>query len=319
MVVLVSAPILVAGQNPTPPSAAANAASPAAARWVAPRAADGHPDLQGTWDYRSATPLERPREFGDREFLTPDEIAVVEQRASERGTRVNPTTSIHAGWWLDYGTKVVGTHRTSLVVDPPDGRIPPMTAEAQAREAARRAAASSHPDTDDPENRNLWERCITRGIPDAMLPNAYNNNLQIVQNSAHVVILLEMIHDARIVPLDGSPHAPSSIRPWMGDSRGRWEGDTLVIETTNFSNRTNFRGAGENLKLVERFTRSGPDALTYRFTVEDPTTWTRPWTVELPMVRADGELYEYACHEGNYGLKNMLSNARAEEKAASPR
>jgi hypothetical protein len=313
-----------ADQNPAPiartsttPTAAARPAAPTAA-WKTPRTAEGQPDLQGVWDYRTLTPLERPKEFTGREFLNDQEIAQLEQRARERAdgrppgdARVAP--SVHPPWWLDYGTKVVGTRRSSLIVDPPDGRVPALTPEAQRRAEARRAATKGRGPADGPEDRSLWERCITRGLPEGMLPAGYNNNIRIVQSPGFVIILMEMIHDARIVPLDGRPHNPPNIRSWMGDPRGRWEGDTLVVETTNFSDKVVFRGASSNLKLVERFTRVDANTLDYRFTVEDPTTWARPWTVSVPMTRTREDVYEYACHEGNYGLQNILGNARAED------
>ena len=283
-----------------------------------PRLADGRPDLQGVWDYRTLTPLERPRQFANKEFLTDEEIASLEREASEREDGRPPgdartAPSVHPPWWLDYGTKVVATHRSSLVIDPPDGRIPPLVAAAQRRENARRAAGRGRGPADGPEDRSLWEQCITRGLPEAMLPAGYNNNIRILQTPGYVVIELEMIHDARIVPMDGRPHLPANIRRWMGDPRGRWEGDTLVVETTNFTDRVNFHGASTNLKLTERFTRVDADTLDYRFTVEDPTTWARPWTVNVPMAKNSEQMFEYACHEGNYGLQNILKNARAEE------
>jgi hypothetical protein len=284
--------------------------------WVMPRTPDGRPDLQGVWDYRTATPLERPAEFAGKEFLTEAEIADYERRAAARedgrppnDARTDP--SVHPPWWLDYGRQVVGTRRSSLVVDPPDGRIPPLTAEAQKRAADRRAASRGRGPADSPEDRSLWERCITRGLPEGMLPAGYNNNVQFLQTPTHVVIVSEMIHDARVVPIDGRPHLPGAIRTWMGDSRGRWDGDTLVVETTNFSAKTSFRGASEHLRLTERFTRVDQHTIEYRFTVDDPSTWTRPWTVTFPLVKSDGLIYEYACHEGNYGLQNILTNARA--------
>src|SRR5262245_4160093 len=220
------------------------------------RTADGHPDLQGIWDYRSATPLERPKQFTGREFMTADEVADYEQRALEREDGRPPDDprteqSVHPSWWLDYGKTVVKTRRTSLIVDPPNGRIPELTEEGRARAAARRAAAQTHGPADSYENRGLFERCLTRGIPDGMLPGPYNNNLQIYQPPGYVVLLTEMIHDARIIPMDGRPH--DAGRRWMGDSRGRWEGDTLVVDTINFTDKTSFRGSGENLHLVERF------------------------------------------------------------------
>ncbi len=287
-----------------------------------PRTPDGHPDLQGIWDYRSATPLERPRQFADKEFMTADEVAAYEQRALEREDGRPPDDprteqSVHPAWWLDYGKTVVKTRRTSLIVDPPDGRIPAQTAEGQARAAARRAAAQAHGPADSYENRGLFERCLTRGVPEGLLPGPYNNNLQIYQTPGYVVLLTEMIHEARVIPMDGRPHDSPAVRRWMGDARGRWEGDTLVIDTINFTDKTNFRGAGANLHLVERFTRIDADTLEYRFTVDDPTTWTRPWTVAYPMAKTEGPIFEYACHEGNYGLADILSGARAEERKAS--
>jgi hypothetical protein len=302
----------------TPPAAMAQTAAATAGNtgWVVARTPDGQPDLQGVWDYRTATPLERPAEFAGKEFLTEQEIADYERRAAAREDGRPPDDprsdpSVHPPWWLDYGRNVVATRRSSLIVDPPDGRIPAPTAAAQKRTAERRAAAKGRGPADAPEDRTLWERCITRGLPEGMLPAGYNNNVQFVQTPGYVVIISEMIHDARIVPIDGRPHAPAAIRSWLGDSRGRWEGQTLIVETTNFSPKTNFRGASDTLRLVERFTRIDRDTIDYRFTVEDPGTWTRPWTVTFPLVRSDGKIYEYACHEANYGLQNILKNARA--------
>jgi hypothetical protein len=286
-----------------------------------PRTPDGHPDLQGIWDFRSATALERPARFAGREFMTPDEVIAYEQEALEREDGRPPDDgrtelSVHAVWWLDYGKRVVGTRRTSLIVDPPDGKIPPLTPEGQKRSAERRAAAKTHGPADSYEDRSLQERCITRGLPEVTLPGPYNNNMQIVQTPGYVMIFTEMIHDARVVPMDGRPHNSPNLRSWMGDSRGRWEGNTLVVDTTNFTDRTNFRGAGANLHLVERFTRVDADTIEYQFTLDDPTTWTRPWTVAYPIVKTEGPIYEFACHEGNYGLRGILSGARYEEKVA---
>ena len=283
-----------------------------------------HPDIDGIWSFGTITPLERPSRFEGKAVLTPEEIAEYERLAAERPDGRPPddgrsAPSVHPVWWLDYGKSVVDTGQTSLIVDPPDGRIPPLTPEAQKRAAAARDAARARGPADDPENRSLWERCITRGLPESMLPAGYNNNVQILQFPGYVVIMTEMIHDARIVPLDGRPHLPAGLRSYMGDSRGRWEGETLVVETTNFAHTASFRGAGGNLHLVERFTRRDDDTLEYRFTVTDPTTWTRPWTVSYPMTRTGEPIYEYACHEGNYGLANILSNARAEERAKGRR
>jgi hypothetical protein len=280
-----------------------------------------HPDLQGIWDFRSATPLERPARFAGKEFMTPAEVAEYERLALEREDGRPPDDarteqSVHPAWWLDYGKTVVKTGRTSLIVDPPDGKIPALTPEGQQRLAARRAEAKTHGPADSYENRSLFERCLTRGVPEGMLPGAYNNNMQLMQMPGYVVIFTEMIHDARIIPMDGRPHASPDVRRWMGDSRGHWEGQTLVVDTTNFTDKTSFRGSGANLHVVERFTRVDQDTLEYRFTVDDPTTWTRPWTVAYPMVKTNGPIYEYACHEGNYGLVGILGGARAEEKVA---
>jgi len=204
-----------------------------------------------------------------------------------------------------------------LITDPADGRIPPLTPEAQ-RKAAERAEYRRLHAADGAEDLGLPVRCLlwpTAGPP--MLPGGYNNNYQIVQGPGYVMIIVEMIHDARIIPTDGRPHLPKHVRQWMGDSRGRWEGTTLVVETTNFTDKTAFRGSGENLRVIERFTRSGPDQILYQFTVEDPASFTRPWSAELPMRRIDEPLYEYACHEGNYGMEGILSGARTDEAKAS--
>ena len=290
-------------------------------KWTPSRTADGQPDLQGIWDFRSATPLERPPQFAGKNTMTAEEVEAYELRAAAREDGRPPDDprteqSVHPSWWLDYGKTVVKTRQTSLIVDPPDGRIPAFTPEAQTRIAARRAAARSHGPADSYEDRSLFERCLTRGVPEGMLPGPYNNNMKLVQTPGHVLIFTEMIHDARIIPMDGRAHDSPSIRKWMGDSRGHWEGHTLVVDTVNFTDKTFFRGSGANLHIVERFTRVDADTLEYRFTVDDPTTWTKPWTVAYPMVKTAGPIYEYACHEGNYGLVGILAGARSEEKTA---
>ena len=203
-------------------------------------------------------------------------------------------------------------NRTSLIVDPPDGRIPALTPEGQERAAVRAADRRDHP-ADGPENRSLGERCLMFNAGPPMLSGPYNNYVQIFQFADHIVILNEMIHDARIVPLDGRPHAPAAVRSWQGDARGRWEGNTLVVDTTNFSDKTNFRGADERLHLVERFTRIDDTTLLYEFTVDDPTAFTRPWSAVLPMTKTNDQVFEYACHEGNYALTGILRGARAQE------
>jgi hypothetical protein len=281
----------------------------------------GDPDLQGLWTNATITPLERPADLAGKSVLTEQEAAEYEKRtnqARDADSRAGGTDAdlgrAYNQFWYDRGTRVVETRRTSLITDPPDGRVPGLTPEAQQRADARAAARKRSP-ADGPEDRSLPERCIlwpTAGPP--MLPSGYNNNYQILQTTGHVVILIEMIHDVRIIPLDGRPHVPPSIRQWTGDSRGRWDGNTLVVTTTNFTDKTNFRGASERLRLVERFTRVDADTLNYEFTVEDPSTFTKPWSAAIPMTKTDGPIYEYACHEGNYGMTNLLSGARAQEK-----
>src|SRR6185295_9064105 len=265
------------------------------------------------------TPLERPPEFAGKAFFTPGEAAAYEKQVRERnnGDRrdANPDADLVVGYndfWWDRGTRVVSTLRTSLIFDPPDGKIPPLTPDAQKKAAARAEARRLHP-FDGPEDLSLADRCIARPGP-PMVPAGYNNNHRIVQSADYVVIFSEMMHDARIIPLGNRPHLPSSVRQWFGDSRGRWDGNTLVVETTNFTDKTNFRGAGENMRLTERFTRTDPDTLLYQFTVDDPQSFQRPWSAEIPMKRTPGPIFEYACHEGNYSVVNTLTAARAEEK-----
>jgi hypothetical protein len=295
----------------------------AQSKWTPPKTVDGQPDLQGVWTNVTITPLERPAEFAGKEFLTEQEAAAYEKQVRERtnadrrdgGAEADLGRAYNDAWY-DRGTRVVGTRRTSLITDPPDGRIPPLTAEAQKRQAELREAASGH-QFDGPENRPLTERCLlwpTAGPP--MLPSAYNNNYQIVQAPGYVVIVVEMIHEARMIPLDGRPHLPQNVRKWLGDSRGHWEGNTLVVETTNFNGKSRFRGADENMHLIERFTRVAPDTIMYEFTVDDPTAFTRKWTAQIPMKKTEGPIYEYACHEGNYALTGVLAGARADEKTA---
>ena len=300
------------------------------------RTSDGHPNLGGVWDFRTVTPLERPAEFADKEFLTEEEVAAyaaervransadldredkktrTTARALVNGTResVDLRFAYNDFWW-DRGTVVVETRRTSLVIDPPDGRIPPLT-DAAIERAAERVRLGQRP-AEGPEDRPLGERCImgfNSGPP--MLPAAYNMNVQIFQTADYVVLLNEMVHNARIIPLDGSRRG--SVPQWAGTSRGRWEGDTLVVETKNFWRETSFRNSSEHLHLVERFQRTGDNMLLYSFTAADATTWERPWTVELPMRRNDLPIFEYACHEGNYGMGSTLSGARAIEKGSN--
>jgi hypothetical protein len=294
-------------------------AAPASAKAAVPvtRTPWGHPDLQGTWDYRTITPLERPREFGTRAFYTDEEVKSLESRAGRRMD--GPPESVqpgltHAQYATDPGRFVAEGRRTSLIVEPPDGRIPALTAEGRARLARQpnRAANINASWLD----RGNQERCITYGLPTASLPTLYNNNIRIVQTPDSAVIVHEMIHEARVIPLDGRPRLSEKVTGWIGDSRGWWEGDTLVVETRNFNGKNNYRGATTSLHIVERYTRVAPDQLEMRLTVNDPTTWETPWTVLLPMRPTDGELIEYACHEGNMSMVNLLEVARDAEKSA---
>jgi len=308
----VASTLVAQGQTPAPRPAGLAAAP-------APRTPWGHPDLQGTWDYRTITPLERPKEFGTREFYTDDEVKALESRAGRRmdgpPEEVRPGLT-HAQYWTDPGRFLTDSRRTSLIVDPPDGRIPAMTKEGEARRGPggqpRSNVNASWLD------RGNQERCITYGLPSASLPTLYNNNIQIVQTPDTAVIVHEMIHEARVVPLDGRPRLSKAITGWIGSSRGWWEGDTLVVETTNFNGKNNYRGSTTGLRLTERYTRVNRDRLEMRLTVEDPSTWETPWTVLLPMRPTEGELIEYACHEGNLSMFNLLEVARDAEKAAAP-
>jgi hypothetical protein len=274
----------------------------AAATWTPPRTAWGDPDFGGVWNYATMTPLERPREFADRAVLSPEDAAAYEARTSARRGEANNTAG--PDWWEPGAFHLTG-RRTSLIVDPPDGHVPPPPAD--------RRAGRGRVMADNPEDRSLKERCLSwesAGPP--MLPAVYNNNVEFVQTPGYVVIVNEMIHDARIVPTDGRPHGPLSR--WMGDSRGRWEGNTLVVDTINFLPEYSFRGSSAHLHLVERFTRTAPDTIDYAFTVEDAGVWSAPWTAEFPMTRTDGLMYEYACHEGNArSMIGMLQGARVEE------
>ncbi len=304
-------------------------ATPAAAQ-TAPRTAWGQPDLQGVWDFRTITPMQRPEDLADHQFFTEEETANIEQEAADRDARlweqgaqrteVGGNVGAYNNFWMDRGLKAVGTRRTSLIVDPPDGRIPPLTPEGQRRADARQEYLRAHP-ADSWLDVNSAVRCITgfnAGPP--MEPRAYNNHMQLLQTRDHVIILNEMVHDARIIPLSPHPDFPKGVLQWMGDSRGRWEGDTLVVDTTNLYDKNSFTnryGATPDMRLVERFTRVDADTLLYEFTVEDPATWTRPWTVEVPMASSEDQLWEFACHEGNYGMEGILAGTRAEEKAAA--
>ncbi len=296
----------------------------AQAAWTPPHTADGQPDLQGVWTNATITPLERPADLAGKAFFTKAEAAAyedkvvananVDRRRSDISTDV--ALAYNEAWW-DRGTKVVKTLRTSMIVDPADGKLPALTADGERRAAALAEQRRLHP-ADGPENRGLTERCIlwpTAGPP--MLPGPYNDNYQIFQSPGYVAIVVEMIHDVRIIPLDSRPHLPSSVRQWLGDARGHWEGNTLVVETTNFTDKTRFRNTSDKLRLTERFTRTAPDTILYEFTVDDPATYTKPWTAQLTMSKSPSRVYEYACHEGNYAMTGILSGARAEEKGSN--
>ena len=285
------------------------------------RTPDGQPDLQGVWSFATITPLERPAELAGKEFFTPKEAADYERQILKRnnmdrrdGPVEDDVRRAYNDFWWDRGTRIVKTRRTSLIIDPPDGKIPSLTAAAKERQKERQNANLGH-EFDGPENRPLQERCIiwaSTGPP--MMPTAYNNNIRILQSPGYVTILVEMIHDARVIRLDGSPHIASNVHQWRGDSRGRWEGDTLVVETTNFTGKTSFRGSSEKMRLIERFKRMDADTLLYQYTVDDLSSFEKPWTVEIPLPRSEAPMFEYACHEGNYAMTGGLAGARAQEK-----
>ena len=280
-------------------------------RWSPPRTAWGAPDLRGVWDYRTMTPLQRPREFVGQAVMTDEEAAAYQARTLEEQADYDRSPSVHAKWWLDYGKELTADKRTSLIVDPPDGRIPPRTAAARARSAVGAERRRQHP-ADAAEYRSLGERCLTFGTP--RLPGAYNNNYLLLQTPDYVVIHSEMIHDTRIVPLDGRSALSSAIPQLHGEARGWWDGDTLVVESANYSPKGAFRGATDRLRLVERFTRVGPDTIHYEVMADDAATWTSTWTTMFPMTKTEQPMFEFACHEGNYGLENILGNARAAER-----
>lgn len=321
-IVLTSSAVLQ-GQGPA-------AGQPATARATAaaaiPRLADGKPDMQGYWTNQTFTPLERPAELKDKALFTPEEAAAWAKRGLDnvldqpRGEQVKRDADIHYddAIWLLEGYPKGAMLRTSIISDPPNGRIPPLSEEGQKRAQERAAARKLVGQFDSAQARGLSERCIYwahEGPP--LLPTGYNSNLQIVQAPQNFVVIPEMMPVARVVPLDGRPKVGAAIRAYRGDSRGRWDGDTMVVETTNYSEKTAWRGASEHMKVTERFTMIAPDTIRYQFTVEDPSTWTQPWSGEYEMTRIKGPLFEYACHEGNYGLPSILKGARLAEEAAA--
>jgi hypothetical protein len=326
MSILVVSSAFLRGQAPAGQRPAAARANPATA--AIPRSSDGKPDMQGYWTNQTFTPLERPAQFKDKAFFTPEEAAAWAKRGIDnvldtpRREQVKSDADIHYddGIWLLEGYAKGAMLRTSIVTDPADGRLPPLSEEGQKRAQARAAARKLVGQFDNARARGLSERCIYwahEGPP--LLPTGYNSNLQIVQAPQTFVVMPEMMPVARVVPLDGRPKVGPAIRAYRGDSRGRWEGDTMVIETTNYSEKTVWRGASENLKVTERLTMMTRDTIRYRFTVEDPSTWTQAWSGEYEMTRIGGPLFEYACHEGNYGLPSILKGARLAEAAAALR
>ena len=298
--------------------------------WTQPRTSDGQPDLQGIWNNSTLTPLQRTRQFVNKQYLSEEETEALEKALAKQGDWDRPGAPPQPGTGLGYnylfwdaGTKLArldGRGLTSLIIDPADGRIPPLIPEAQKREADRREARSKRGQYESYTDLNLAERCITRASP--KLPGGYNNNVQIVQTRDAVMMMGEMLHEVRVIYLNRQTHLPASLRFWQGDSVGRWEGDTLVVDTTNYKDDVRFASfnccgpAGEGMHIVERFRRVDENTIDFRYTVDDPSTYTRPWTVAVPMTRTDEPIYEYACHEGNYAMEDILKGARAEEAAA---
>jgi len=298
--------------------------------WTMPRTPDGHPDLQGYWTNDTVTPLERPAEFGNKDILTAEESAAYAKKRLDQFL-AQPKDNIHYddAIWQGESYSKEANRRTSLLTDPRDGKLPPLTPAAKAREAGRVAARQGTGPSDSAQTRSLAERCITWGnVGPPMIPPTYNANLQILQTRDAVAIRHEMMHDVRIVPLDGRPHPRPNIEYLAGDSRGHWDGDTLVVDTSNFTDKTNFRGpplttrqditASRTLHVVERFTRIDAVTVRYQFTVDDPATWTTSWSGEMPLRAWEGPIYEYGCHEGNYGLPNILRAQRVQDAQAAP-
>jgi hypothetical protein len=321
---LTACAVVAAGQNAV--AKPASKPAPAVKKWTMPHTADGQPDLQGVWTNSTLTPLERPADLANKSHFASQQEAdtwAKNQFANITGDRRDGGAQADVGrsyneFWRDRGSAAVATLRTSLVIDPADGRVPALTATGAKRQADQRDYQRAHP-ADGPEDRSLWERCLTRGLP--IVPGPYNNDFQIVQAPGYVAILHEMIHDVRIIPLDKPteprPHVPATIRQWLGDPRGHWEGDTLVIESSNFSEKTNFRGSSEGMYLVERLTRVDADTISYQFTVDDPGTFERPFSGEVPMNKTPDQVFEYACNEGNYALRGILGAVREDEAKAA--
>lgn len=331
-VLVAVAALAVAPVEGQAPPGAPNRATDTTKNWVPPRTVDGQPDIQGVWANNVATPLERPQALAGKQRLTDAETVALQETARQlfdgdtdaafgdsvfeaalakaQGFKSRDAgTGNYNHFWLverDFD------NRTSLITNPPDGRIPPLTPDGQQRRDAARTRRGRP--AVGPEDRGLGERCISFGSP--RLGAGYNSYYQIFQSSGHVAIVMETIHDARIIPLDGRPHVGNNIRQWMGDSRGRWEGNTLVVDSVNYSSKSDVQGGGEGVHVTERFSRVSPDTLQYEVTFNDPATWTKPWTAMIPMKRSQDKVYEFACHEGNAGLHGILAGARAQEKAA---
>jgi hypothetical protein len=295
--------------------------------WMPARTAWGDPEIAGVFTNsdESGIPFERPAQFAGRklEDVTPAELADIVHQRQQQAVERAPTLSEFPGatsplhWFENYDA---ANSRAWLVSDPPDGNVPPVTPEGQARAAARAQARSAHGPADSWEDRSYYDRCITRGIPGSMMPAIYGNSYQIHQGPGYVAIRYEMVNETRVIPLDGRPHLGEKIREYLGDARGHWDGNTLVVETTNFTDRTPYRGSSEHLKMTERFKPIAPETVEWSVTFDDPHTWTKPWTFAMNLTKVDSsqQPFEYACHEGNYGLRNILTAARAEEKAAKP-
>jgi hypothetical protein len=309
------APTLLESRGQAPPK---SRATPTAAKaWTQPRTPWGDPDLQGVvWNFATMVPFERPANFAGKEVLTDEEAAAFEKQTNQG--RANGQQTAGPDWW-DPGMVAMKSRQTSLVVDPPNGRLPAQTPEAQQRAAARNQARRAAANTENPEDLALNVRCILYGSAGPpMVPGVYNNNIVFAQTPGYIAIINEMIHDTRIIPMDGRPHG--SLRQLLGDSRGHWEGNTLVVDTINFTDKSAFRGSTENLHLVERFTRVDENTVDYRYSVDDPHTWTASWTADVRMVKENGLMYEYACHEGNYlSMVGILTVARGQDKAQSAR
>ncbi len=293
-------------------------------KWTPPVTAWGEPDLRGVWDFRTITPLERPAALQEKQVLSEEEAIAFQSEELQRRNKDRRTTdgltaeqdvrNAYNQFWWDYGNELTDDHRTSLIVDPPNGRIPALTPAGKKRYDEMRAARDRDPHG--PEDRGVAERCIlgfNAGPP--YTPSAYNNNVHIFQTPGYSVLLIEMVNDARIVPMDGRDHLPDNIRQWRGDARGHWEGNTLVVKSRNFTNKTSYRGSSKNMRLTERFTRVSTDRLLYEYTIDNPEAFTSSWSTAIPMKKTAQPMYEYACHEGNYSMFTMLEGARTVEKA----